>query len=110
MLRVGENRNLTIKIVSTGYEGNATISAPNYTWTGEESQAALEYQIIPSSDEPNARLIETDGELTLTLRIRWTGLLGTLHLGIAVYGNYHQENQFKVISSNSVKVTITLPH
>lgn len=107
-LRVGEYRNLTVNIVSTGYEGAITVSDPNYTFTGEEPQTALEYQIIPRSDEPNARFIEADGELTLTLRIRWTGLSGTLYLNIAAYGNYQEENEFKV-TSESVQITVTLP-
>lgn len=107
-LRVGEYRNLTINIVSTGYEGIVTISDPTYSWTGEEPQTTLEYQVIPSSDEPNARYIEADGELTLTLRIRWMGLPRTLYLSIDAYGNYQKENEFKV-SSNSVKITINLP-
>ncbi len=106
--RVGEYRNLTVNIVSTGYEGDITISDPNYTFTGEEPQNALEYQIIPSSDELNARFIEADGELTLTLRIRWTGLSGMLYLNITAYGNYQEENEFKV-TSDSVQITVTLP-
>ncbi len=107
-LRVGEYRNLTVNIVSTGYEGDITFSDPNYTFTGEEPQTGLEYQIIPGSDEPNARFIEADGDLTLTLRIRWAGSLGTLYLNIAVYGNYQEENEFKV-TSDSVRITVTLP-
>jgi len=58
-LRVGEYRNLTVTIVSTGYEGDITVD-PNYTFTEEEPQTALEYQIIPGSDEPNARFIEAN--------------------------------------------------
>lgn len=109
-LRVGEYRNLTINIVSTGYEGDVTVSEPAYTWAGEEdTQNSLDYQVIPGIDEPNARFIETNGELTLTLQIRWMGSLGTLYLKIAAYGNYQKENQFKVDSSNSAKITITLP-
>lgn len=108
-LRVGEYRNLTINIVSTGYEGDVAIFYPNYTFTGEESQTALEYQIIPGSGEPNARFLEADGKLTLTLRIRWTGSTGTLYLNIAAYGNYQGQNEFKVLS-NSVKIRITLPY
>jgi len=107
-LRVGEYRNLTLQIVSRGYEGNLHISDPNFTWIGEGPQNALEYQIIPSSDESSARFIQAAGELTLTLRIRWTGLAGTIYLSVATYGNYQRENEFKVVS-NSVKVTITLP-
>jgi len=108
-LRVGEYHNLTINIVSTGYEGDITISEPTYSWTGEEPQTTLEYQIIPGSGEPNARFIEADGELTLTLRIRWTGSPRTLYLKIAAYGNYQKENQFEA-SSNSAKIDITLPY
>ena len=108
-LRVGEYRNLTINIVSTGYEGDITISDPTYSWTGEEPQTTLECQIIPGSDEPNARFIEADGELTFTLRIRWMGLPRTLYLNIAAYGNYQEEDEFEV-SSNSVEIKITLPY
>lgn len=107
-LRVGEYRNLSINIVSNGYEGDVTISDPTYSWTGEGNETALECQIIPGSDEPNARFIEADGELILTLRIRWMGSLGTLYLKIAAYGNYQEEDEFEVLSS-SVKTTITLP-
>lgn len=107
-MRVGEYRNLTITIVSTGYEGGITLSDPTYSWTGEEPHTTLEHQIIPSYDEPNARFVEAHGELTLTLKIRWTGLPRTLYLKVEAYGNYQQENEFKV-SSNLVTITITLP-
>ena len=107
-LRVEEYRNLSINIVSTGYEGDVTVSDPSYSFIGEGNQTALEYRIIPGSGEPNARFIEADGELTLTLRIRWMGNLGTLYLSIAAYGNYQKDNEFRVLS-NSVTITITLP-
>lgn len=107
-IRVGEYRNLTITIVSTGYEGNLKISDPTYSWTGEKPLTTLEHKIIPGNDEPNARLIEADGELALMLQIRWMGLPRTLYLKVEVYGNYQQENEFKV-SSNLVTITIKLP-
>ncbi len=96
-------------IASSGYEGEINISNPIYSWTGEEPQTTLEYQIIPASDAQNARFIEANGELTVTLRIRWIGLPRTLYLRIAAYGHYQEESEFKVDSSNSVKITITLP-
>lgn len=107
-LRVEEYRNLAINIISTGYEGDVTFSDPTYSFIGEGNQTALECQVIPGGEEPNARFIEADGELTLTLRIRWTGLLGTLYLSIAAYGNYQKDNEFRVLS-NSVTITIILP-
>lgn len=108
-LRVGEYRNLTVNIASTGYEGDVAIFHPNYTLADEEPQGSLEYQIVPGSDEPKARFVEADGRLTLTLRIRWMGGLGTLFLRIAAYGNYQEENEFRVESSSSVEIMITLP-
>lgn len=111
-VRIGEYRNLTMTIVSSGYEGYIVVSEPNYNWTGVgspvTSENQLEYKIIPRCDELNARFIEAHSELTFTLQIRWMGLLGTLYLSISVYGNYKQENQFE-ISSNTVTIATTLP-
>jgi hypothetical protein len=111
-VRIGEYRNLTLKIVSTGYEGDIVVSEPTYSWVGEEPQVNLEYQIFPSSDEPYARFVKAESNLTLTLRMRWIGspatLPITLYLSIAAIGNYGRGNEFEVSSENSVKITIEL--
>jgi hypothetical protein len=109
-LRVGEYGNLSLNVFSTGYEGDIAVSALNYSWAGEEKPeaSALEYEIISSSEHDSRFFIEANGELNLTIKVRWTGPAGTLYLTANAYGNYQRENEF-MVSSNSVKVEIRLP-
>lgn len=114
VMEVGESRNFTITVVSRGYEGDITCSGPTYSWTGDKPPLSITGEFLPDPDEePESRFLQTQGSLTLTLRVTWyIGYNETLDnaahftLNIGAYGNWKQPEQFRV-SSNSVSITVT---
>lgn len=100
IMEVDEVVNLTINILSTGYQGDIVISTPNTTL----SELRMSYDI----PEPRTRLLEANGELTVPISIRCRETvyeLENVSLEVGAYGNYGKGDQF-LVYSNVVSIAV----
>lgn len=113
VMEVGEFRDFTLNVISTGYQGNITEFDLAYSWTRGELPLEIIADFLPSSDEKfDSGFLQDNGSLTLILRVTLDLLKGKtlkettdFSLNVRAYGNWKQADQFEV-SSSPISVTV----